>query len=289
MKGIILAGGTGARLYPATISISKHLIPVYDKPMIYYPLSTLMLAEIKDILIISTPDHLDSYKKLLGNGSNYGISLEYLVQDKPNGIAEAFILAEEFIDDDDVCLILGDNIFYGEHFSSKLISAQKNLRGAAIFAYWVNNPKDFGVIDFDSEGVPKGISEKPKSPKSNYVVTGIYFYKNSVISYAKELKPSSRNELEITDLNNVYLKEKLLDVNLFGRGFAWLDTGTSDSLLEASQFVRTVEKRQGLKIACLEEIALSNNWLELDELKKRVNLSKDNEYFNYLKQLIDTL
>ncbi len=288
MKGIILAGGSGTRLNPATISISKHMIPVYDKPMIFYPLSTLMLAEINEILIISSPAHLDSFKNLLGDGSNYGISIEYLIQDKPNGIAEAFIIAENFIGQDDVCLILGDNIFYGEHFSSKLVNAQKKLKGASIFAYWVNNPYDFGVIEFNRKGKPKKIVEKPKKPISNYAITGIYLYKNSVINFAKKLKPSKRNELEITDLNNIYLRNKTIDVNILGRGFAWLDTGTPDSLLEASQFVRTVEKRQGLKIACLEEIALKNKWLKPSDLKKRIKGTKDNKYFNYLKELLSS-
>lgn len=290
MKGIILAGGTGTRLHPSTISMSKHLIPIYDKPMIYYPLATLMLAEINEILIISSADHLDSYVKLLGDGSNFGISIEYLVQDKPNGIAEAFIIGENFIGTDDVCLILGDNIFYGEHFSNKLIEAQHSLQGAAIFAYWVNNPEEFGVIEFTKRGKPKKIVEKPKKPNSNYAITGIYIYKNSVINISKNLKPSDRNELEITDINNIYLKRNKLDVKIFGRGFAWLDTGTPDSLLEASQFVRTVEKRQGLKIACLEEIAVNNKWLKVDVLKKRLkSLKSNNEYYNYLNNFINSL
>ena len=287
MKGIILAGGNGTRLYPSTISTSKHLLPIYDKPMIYYPLSTLMLANIKDILIITSQEHLESYKKLLGSGEQFGISIQYVVQKEPKGIAEAFILGESFIKNESVCLILGENIFYGEHFSSKLIEASDELRGATIFAYWVNNPQAFGVIELNEESKPIKITEKPSNPRSNYAVTGIYFYDDRATEFAKQLMPSHRNELEITDLNNIYLKENTLDVKVFGRGFAWLDTGTSDSLLEASQFVRTVERRQGLKIACLEEISLNNGWLEIGELKKRSSSFKDNEYFNYLKRLIN--
>lgn len=287
MKGIILAGGTGSRLYPSTIATSKHLIPIYDKPMIFYPLATLMLAQIKEVLIISSNDYLEGYKKLLGDGSHLGISIQYSLQENPNGVAEAFIVGENFIGNDDVCLILGDNIFYGEHFSTKLISAQQSLRGAAIFAYYVKNPEQFGVVEFDESGLPKNIIEKPRDPKSNYAITGIYIYKNSVIKYAKNLKPSKRNELEITDINKIYLKKNKLDVQVFGRGFAWLDTGTPDSLLEASQFVRTIEKRQGLKIACLEEIALNNNWISKSDLKKYLKSKSNNSYYEYIKNVID--
>jgi glucose-1-phosphate thymidylyltransferase len=286
MKGIILAGGIGSRLYPVTKGTSKHLLPIYDKPMIFYPIATLMLANIKDILIISSVEHVTSYKKLLGDGSKYGININYSIQDKPKGIADSFLIGEEFIGKNDVCLILGDNIFYGEHFSDKLISAYERLRGAAIFAYYVNNPEDFGVIEFENNGKPKKIIEKPKNPNSNYAVTGIYLYKNSVVEHAKKLKPSKRNELEISDINDIYLREKKLDVNILGRGFAWLDTGTSDSLLEASQFVRTIEKRQGLKIACLEEIALNKGWITIEEIMSIPELKINNSYYNHVKKLI---
>tara|TARA_B110000858_G_C17766471_1_gene457323 strand:- start:126 stop:998 length:873 start_codon:yes stop_codon:yes gene_type:complete len=287
MKGIILAGGAGSRLYPSTLVLSKQLIPVYDKPMIYYSLSVLMLAKINDILIISTPVDIDNYKKLLGNGASLGINLSYTIQEDPNGLAEAFILGEEFIKDNNVCLILGDNIFYGQGFSEKLINAKKNLKGAKIFGYKVKNPQEFGVIEFDNSKSVVNIEEKPKNPKSNYAVTGLYFYDNKVVGYAKSLKPSNRGELEITDLNNMYLKKDKLDCELFGRGFAWLDTGTHESLLEASQFIHTIEKRQGLKVACLEEISLNNNWINKKNLEKIIRSLKSSDYKKYLVHLLE--
>ncbi len=287
MKGILLAGGTGSRLYPLTLSVSKQLLPIYDKPMVYYPLSTLMLAGIREILIISTNEDLPLYRKLLGDGSQFGLSISYSVQKKPNGIAEAFIIGQDFIKNDSVCLTLGDNIFYGDQFPQLLIDIKQNLNGATILGYRVKNPEDFGVIDLDVNEKPIGIVEKPKNPKSNFAVTGLYFYDNNVLNYAKNLKPSNRGELEISDINNIYLSKKKLNVKLLGRGFSWLDTGTHENLIEASQFIHIIEKRQGLKIACLEEIALINNWIEEEQITQLLKKIPDSEYKRYLKQIIN--
>jgi glucose-1-phosphate thymidylyltransferase len=285
MKGIVLAGGSGTRLYPITKGISKQLLPIYDKPMIFYPLSVLMLAGIKDILIITAPNDLDSYKKLLGDGSNFGICLSYEVQSLPNGIAEAFIIGENFIGKDKVALILGDNIFYGQGFTPMLQKASQSEKGAVLFGYKVNDPKEFGVIDFDNDLNVISIEEKPLIPKSNYAVTGLYFYNNDVVSIAKNIKPSERGELEITSLNNIYLHKKDISVQVLGRGFAWLDTGTHDSLLEAGSFVQTLEYRQGIKIACLEEIALNNKWLTYDEVRQRGEEMSKTSYGQYILSL----
>ena len=284
-KGIILAGGSGTRLYPITMGTSKQLLPIYDKPMIYYPLSVLMLAGINDILIISTPEDLPNFEKLLGDGKEIGVKLSYKVQPSPDGLAQAFILGEEFIGDDDVCLILGDNIYYGQGFSEKLKRASEQQVGATVFGYYVNDPERFGVVEFDNSGKALSIEEKPEQPKSNYAVTGLYFYDNRVVEIAKNIKPSHRGELEITDVNNVYLQQGGLNVELLGRGFAWLDTGTHDSLIEASQFVQTIEHRQGLKVACLEEIAFNNGWITVDELKERGEFFKKTGYGQYLLKL----
>ena len=282
MKGIILAGGSGTRLYPITKSISKQIVPIYDKPMIYYPLSVLMLANIKEILIISTPRDLPFYKELLGDGSQLGMSFSYALQPKPNGIAEAFLIGEKFIENDSVALILGDNLFYGYGFSGMLQEVSNLQEGACIFGYYVNNPRAYGVVEFDEEGKVLSIEEKPKNPKSKYAVPGLYFYDKDVVKIAKTLKPSSRGELEITDLNREYMQRNKLNVKLLGRGFAWLDTGTHDALLEASNFVQTVQKRQGLYIACIEEIAYRNGFITKEQLQSLALPLLKTEYGQYL-------
>jgi glucose-1-phosphate thymidylyltransferase len=281
-KGIILAGGSGTRLHPITLGVSKQLLPIYDKPMIYYPLSVLMLAGIREILVISTPDDMDGYKRLLGDGSTFGLCIEYAVQVHPDGLAQAFIIGEQFIGDSNVALVLGDNIFYGQHFSDNLRAATENKSGATIFGYHVNDPKRFGVVEFDEAWRVISIEEKPLKPKSNYAITGLYFYDNDIIKIAKSIIPSPRGELEITDVNNAYQARGDLKVELLGRGFAWLDTGTHDSLLDAGQFVQTVEHRQGLKVACLEEIAFHNGWLSKDLLLKQADALKKTSYGDYL-------
>lgn len=288
MKGIVLAGGSGTRLYPSTMVVSKQLLPVYDKPMVYYPVSVLMLAGIKDILIISTPHDLPNFKYLLGDGSQFGVNFSYKVQPSPDGLAQAFILGEEFIGKDPVAMILGDNIFYGAGFSKSLKEAsQRAEQGeATIFGYSVKDPERFGVVEFDKNGKALSLEEKPKEPKSNYAVTGLYFYPNNVISYAKDLKPSTRGELEITDLNKIYLEKEQLYTELLGRGFAWLDTGTHNSLLKAGQYVQTIEENQGIKIACLEEVAYRMGFLNKTDIKKDIEQYKNNEYYNYIKNII---
>jgi glucose-1-phosphate thymidylyltransferase len=287
MKGIILAGGSGTRLYPITKGVSKQLLPVYDKPMIYYPLSVLMLAGIQEILIISTPEDLPNFEKLLGDGSEIGLQLSYKEQPSPDGLAQAFIIGEEFIGNDDVCLVLGDNIFYGYGFSGILQNAKKNLEEgkSTVFGYYVNDPERYGVASFDNKGVVTSIEEKPENPKSNYAVVGLYFYTNDVVEIAKKIKPSHRGELEITSINQEYLKQKNLKVELLGRGFAWLDTGTHDSLMQAGQFIETIEKRQGLKVACLEEIAYRMGYINKEQLKKIAEPLKKSGYGQYLLKL----
>lgn len=292
MKGIILAGGSGTRLYPLTKSLSKQLLPVYDKPMIYYPLSSLMLAKIKEVLIISTPRDLPMYKDLLGTGEELGMEISYAIQDKPNGLAEAFIIGEDFIKDDSVCLILGDNIFYGQGFTTQIKNASLDISkngGGLIFGYYVKDPRAYGVVEFNNEGVVIDIQEKPENPKSNYAIPGLYFYDNKVIEIAKKVKPSPRGEIEITSINNEYLRQKKLTVKILGRGMAWLDTGTYDGLLEASNYIATIQKRQGMYVSCIEEIAFRNKWINKEKLLVLANQYKTdyNEYLLYISKLFD--
>ena len=289
MKGIVLAGGSGTRLYPITKGISKQLVPIFDKPMIYYPISVLMLAGIREILIISTPQDLPLFKNLLGNGEELGVKFEYAEQPSPDGLAQAFIIGKEFIGEEDVCLVLGDNIFYGHDFTSLLKNARKAVkeeRKGCVFGYWVEDPERYGVATFDEEGSVTTIEEKPEQPKSNYAVVGLYFYPNDVVKIAQEIKPSARGELEITTVNQTYLDEQRLKVELMGRGYAWLDTGTHDSMIEASQFIQTIEKRQGLKVACLEEIAYRMGYIDAEQVKKLAEPLMKNQYGKYLMQLV---
>ncbi len=287
MKGIILAGGAGTRLHPMTISISKQIIPVYDKPMIYYPLSVLMLAGIREILIISTPTDISTYEKLFGDGSQLGLTIKYKIQDTPNGLAQAFVLGEEFIGNDSVCLVLGDNIFYGQGFGNILIESSKIKDGALIFGYYVNDPQRYGVAEFDKKHKVISIEEKPENPKSHYAVTGLYFYSNDVVEKAKKLKPSKRGEYEITDLNNLFLAENRLEIKLLGRGFAWLDTGTPQSLLQASNFMETLEERQGLKASCIEEIAYRRGFINKKQLEKLIEPLSKSQYGQYLFRVLN--
>ena len=286
-KGIVLAGGSGTRLHPITRGVSKQLLPIYDKPMIYYPLSVLMLAGIQDILIISTPDDIEGYQRLLGDGSAFGVQLKYAIQPSPDGLAQAFTIGEEFIGGDDVALVLGDNIFYGQHFSEHLAKASVRASGATVFGYQVRDPERFGVVEFDKDGSVLSIQEKPISPRSNFAVTGLYFYDNDVIEIAKAIQPSSRGELEITDVNNAYLARGDLKVEVLGRGFAWLDTGTHDSLIEAGQFVKTIEHHQGFKVACLEEIAFHKGWISTTDLLAEAEKLKKTAYGQYLYKIIE--
>ena len=287
MKGIVLAGGTGSRLFPITQGVSKQLLPVFDKPMIYYPISVLMLANIQDILIITTPEDKQAYERLLGNGEQFGVRFTYEVQPKPEGLAQAFIIGEKFIGDDNVCLILGDNIFFGQSFGRKLQQAVENEQGATVFGYQVSDPERFGVVEFDESNKAVSIEEKPLHPKSNYAVTGLYFYDNSVVAKAKQVTPSARGELEITSINQLYLEQGNLNVELLGRGFAWLDTGTHESLMDASNFVQTIEKRQGLKVACLEEIAFHKSWLSKEDLEISIKPLLKTNYGQYIHNLIN--
>ncbi len=287
MKGIILAGGSGTRLYPITRTVSKQILPIYDKPMIYYPLSVLLLAGIKEILIISTPSDIQLFKNLFGNGSHLGINLSYKIQPSPDGLAQAFIIGEDFIGNDSVCLILGDNIFYGHGFGKMLLETASLKDGAIVFGYFVNDPERYGVVEFDKEGNVLSLEEKPKGPKSNYAVTGLYFYSNDVVRKAKSLKPSARGELEITDLNKLYLEEKRLKVNVLGRGMAWLDTGTHESLLQASNYIQTIEMRQGLKISCIEEIAYKRGFINKKQIIKLANEMSNSTYGKYLLGIAD--
>lgn len=285
-KGIVLAGGTGSRLYPTTLGTSKQLLPVYNKPMIYYPISTLMLAGIRDMLVITTPEDNASFRRLLGNGSDFGVNIEYAIQPRPDGLAQAFLIGEEFIGDDSVCLVLGDNIFYGQSFTQMLKTAAERKHGATVFAYQVKDPERFGVVEFDENQCALSIEEKPSKPKSDYAVTGLYFYDNRVVEMAKQVKPSARGELEITTLNEMYLQDGSLNVQVLGRGFAWLDTGTHESLHDAAAFVRTIQNVQNLQVACLEEIAWRNGWLSSDKIRALAEPMKKNEYGQYLLRLV---